>query len=831
MAPVADADSAAAAASVPVHYAAEPPKPMPLVRLDYRPSPYWNSSCPIVIDNGSSELRAGFSLASSSHPLPAAPAYYYDNYVSKVRDRKKNLSLLMAGNDVYADGLTRGAIRSPFDADVVCNWDAMETMLDYTFSNLGIDTERVQHPICMTETLCNPAYSRGIMNELLFEAYDVPYVNYGLDCLFSAYQNDVREDALVVSSGHNSTVIVPMVGGKGILTNAKRLSWGGAQATELLYRLIQLKYPGFPTRVTTWQARNMLEELCYVSSDYGAEIRGMEMMPSSSSSSGSLSSPVSPSQWTAMEKADVIVQFPYLDAVPEQKSEEELRAQAERRKAAGLRLQEQTRKMRLEKMVQKENDLRYYAQLKEWKAKERKSEYLKRLESEGFDTEQELENTIKKVEAALKRSRAKELGEEAPEEESKEEPSFPLVDVPDGELDDEEIKEKRKQRLMKAGYEARLRAKAEKEEEERQRQAEIQRDEDERINDPKAWSRRMRKDYDDAIERIKQRKRLKEMLSDRKSLAAQQRMKSITALASDSPGGAGGGSMGGSPAPGGGLSTGGGGGGGGGGSGGAGGSMATAARKRKRGGDEDTFGADDNDWSIYREIQAVDDSEEEEESYAHLAKLESRLLESDPDFTREDTYAARVARKNRLLLTFFNGPGGGVGTEGEEDGVGPEQGGKGKGKDEKVEDAETVKRQHQLHLNVERIRVPEVLWQPSIAGVDQAGIDELANHVLNNFEMQTKAKMLSNLFYTGRHTLLPNFGTRLSSSIRATQPTSLSIRLRPAKDPRFDAWRGMAKWTSQEQELFRSSAITRQEYNEKGHDWFVEHALSANWTA
>ena len=811
MAPVADTDMAdpdTPSRSVPVLHAAEPPKPRPVTRLDYHASPYWNSECPLIIDNGSSELRAGFSLADPQR-VSDSPYLYYDNLISKVRDRKKNVSILLAGNDVYADGLSRGGIRSPFDADVVCGWDAMETMLDYTFSNLGIDTDRIQHPICMTETLCNPAYSRSVMNELMFEAFNVPYVNYGLDSLFSAYQNNVRDDALIVSSGKSATTVIPLVEGKGILTNAKRLSWGGAQATDLLLRLIQLKYPGFPTRVTPWQAQNMLEELCYVSDDYGDEVFRMAKMPH-------LGKSVAPQDWTAMEKADRIVQFPYLDAIPEQKSEEELKAQAERRKAAGLRLQEQTRKMRLEKMMQKENDLKYYAQLKQWKGKERKAEYLKRLESDGFDSEQELENTIKKIEAALKRSRAKELGEEV--EEEKEEPSFPLVDVPDAELDEEGIKEKRRQKLMKAGYDARLRAKAEKEEERRQQEEEIKRDEEERLNDPKGWSARMRAEYDDAINRIKERKRLKEMLSDRKSLAAQQRMKNITALASDSP---------------------------------AGGSGTNTPRKRKRGGDEDTFGADDNDWAIYREIQNADDSEEEEDSHAQLAAIESRLLEVDPTFTIEDTYSARLARKNRLTLTFFNGPGGG-----DEAVIGPED----PAEAEKNEnDPEMIKRAHQIHLNVERIRVPEVLWQPGIAGVDQAGLDELCTHVLNNFEAPTRARMLKvsvvppsffpsvplttvadsdlgltqpqNVFYTGRHTSYPGFGARLESSIRSSQPVSVPIYVTRAKDLRFDAWRGMARWVAEQNELFRSTAITKADYDEKGHDYFLEHPFSANWRA
>ena len=42
-------------------------------------------------------------------------------------------------------------------------------------------------------------------------------------------------------------------------------------------------------------------------------------------------------------------------------------------------------------------------------------------------------------------------------------PSFPLVDIPDHQLTEDQIKDKRKQKLNKAGYDARMRLKAEKE--------------------------------------------------------------------------------------------------------------------------------------------------------------------------------------------------------------------------------------------------------------------------------------------------------------------------------------------------------------------------------
>lgn len=78
----------------------------------------------------------------------------------------------------------------------------------------------------------------------------------------------------------------------------------------------------------------------------------------------------------------------------------------------------------------------------------------------GFRSEKDLDETISKLEKAIRRSRNKELGIE--EEETKEEPTFPLVNIPDHQLTEAEVKEKRRQKLNKAGYDARMRAKAER---------------------------------------------------------------------------------------------------------------------------------------------------------------------------------------------------------------------------------------------------------------------------------------------------------------------------------------------------------------------------------
>ena len=103
----------------------------------------------------------------------------------------------------------------------------------------------------------------------------------------------------------------------------------------------------------------MMESLCYVSPDYDDDIRSLSVPDN-------------------LAKMDKVVQLPFVQPERQEKSQEELDKIAERKRAAGQRLIEQTRVMRQEKAEQNENDLKYYTLLKEWKEKESHDDYLVR---------------------------------------------------------------------------------------------------------------------------------------------------------------------------------------------------------------------------------------------------------------------------------------------------------------------------------------------------------------------------------------------------------------------------------------------------------------------
>jgi len=63
-------------------------------------------------------------------------------------------------------------------------------------------------------------------------------------------------------------------------------------------------------------------------------------------------------------------------------------------------------------------------------------------------------------------------------------------------LDDDQLKEKRKQKLLKAGWEARMKARSEKQREKEEREADERRDAEDRERDPTAWAAGLRKNQE-----------------------------------------------------------------------------------------------------------------------------------------------------------------------------------------------------------------------------------------------------------------------------------------------------------------------------------------------
>lgn len=406
--------------------------------------------------------------------------------MARYKDRKLNRTFTFVGSDVFADGTARGQAKSIYEpgSNIVNNWDVVEGVLDYVFMKMSIDGNNggIDRPIVITEAVANLGYTRRseirlsghtdlilltiltAMSEILFECYGAPKVAYGIDSLFS-YDYNGGQSGLVISSSYTSTHIIPIINHKPMLSHATRLNWGRFQSADYLQKLLKLKYPSFPGKVTEPQFEDLVREHCHISKDYEQELSSYL-------------------DWTGLEERSHIIQWPFTEVIVPQKSEEELARQAEKRKENGRRLQEQSAKMRLEKLVRKEQELEYYKSLQAQLVSQTKKEIKRILEGEDFEEETHLNRKVKEMEISIRRARNKDVGDF---EEDVEVPTYPLLDIPDADLDEDGVKQKRAQRLLKANHDARARAKAEKEREKARKAEEEGLDKARREADPGMW--------------------------------------------------------------------------------------------------------------------------------------------------------------------------------------------------------------------------------------------------------------------------------------------------------------------------------------------------------
>lgn len=217
---------------------------------------------PIIIDNGSFECRAGWAIDES-------PRMVFKSVTAKQRGKKE--SEVQVGNDIANIEVVRWLLKTQFDRNVVTHFDIQEQIFDHIFNHLGISSEsRVDHPIVLTEVVANPGYYRQNMSELLFECYQVPQVVYGIDALFSLHHNHPKksENAMVLSFGHHTTHVIPVLHGRIDAENCKRISLGGSHITAYLQRLMQLKHPHLSAAVTLSRAEHLVHEHSLIAENY-----------------------------------------------------------------------------------------------------------------------------------------------------------------------------------------------------------------------------------------------------------------------------------------------------------------------------------------------------------------------------------------------------------------------------------------------------------------------------------------------------------------------------------------------------------------------------------
>ncbi|KAL2101971.1 hypothetical protein ACEWY4_003732 [Coilia grayii] len=132
---------------------------------------------------------------------------------------------------------------------------------------------------------------------------------------------------------------------------------------------------------------------------------------------------------------------------------------------------------------------------------------------------------------------------------------------------------------------------------------------------------------------------------------------------------------------------------------------------------------------------------------------------------------------------------------------------------------------HQLYVGTERLRAPEIVFQPSMIGEDQMGLIETVQFVLDRYTPEQQGALVENVFLTGGNLLYPGLQDRVESEMLAIRPFQSYFKVRLASRPAVDAWYGAREWTLQHPPG-AEGWISRQDYEEKGGEYLSEHCAS-----
>lgn len=214
---------------------------------------------PIVIDNGSGVIKAGFAGDQ-------IPKYHFPNYVG----RPKHIRV-MAGaleGDIFIGPKAeehRGLlnIKYPMEHGVVRDWNDMERIWQYIYSKDQLQTFSEEHPVLLTEAPLNPRRNREKSAEIFFETFNVPALFISMQAVLSLYASG-RTTGVVLDSGDGVSHSVPIYEGFAMPHSIMRTDIAGRDVTAYLRLLLRKEGFNFHSSSELEIVRTIKERTCYL---------------------------------------------------------------------------------------------------------------------------------------------------------------------------------------------------------------------------------------------------------------------------------------------------------------------------------------------------------------------------------------------------------------------------------------------------------------------------------------------------------------------------------------------------------------------------------------
>jgi actin len=119
-----------------------------------------------------------------------------------------------------------------------------------------------------------------------------------------------------------------------------------------------------------------------------------------------------------------------------------------------------------------------------------------------------------------------------------------------------------------------------------------------------------------------------------------------------------------------------------------------------------------------------------------------------------------------------------------------------------------------ITVGSERFRCPEVLFQPSLIGMESEGLHTVAYQSIMKCDMDIRKDLYGNVVLSGGSTMFPGIADRMQTELSSVSPSSMKIKIVAPAERKYSVWIGGSILASLS--TFQQMWITKQEYEESG---------------
>ncbi|CAL9200458.1 actin-2-like [Musa acuminata AAA Group] len=119
-----------------------------------------------------------------------------------------------------------------------------------------------------------------------------------------------------------------------------------------------------------------------------------------------------------------------------------------------------------------------------------------------------------------------------------------------------------------------------------------------------------------------------------------------------------------------------------------------------------------------------------------------------------------------------------------------------------------------ITIGAERFRCPEVLFRPSLIGMEAAGIHETTYNSIMKCDVDIRKDLYRNIVLNGGSTMFPGIAVRMRKEIEALAPSNMKIKVVAPPERKYSVWMGGSILASLC--TFQQMSITKEEYEECG---------------